>query len=207
MSMINAAAEWAGAPVGWGQELEQRVPLASPADSVRGMFLNAILGAVRGLGNVEALRRCQEACGEPEYVDFLSYPVSDTLRLLSAAVEAMVGRNGGSEGALRLLGRRAGADLLETAAGKTLALFSRGDARRVLSSLPSVYRVSLSFGERTVEWTGPKSGRVTFKRDFLPAAFHEGVLLELLERVEIKGSRVRGRQVGTLDSEYDISWV
>ncbi len=44
------------------------------------------------------------------------------------------------------------------------------------------------------------------KRTFIPYPFHEGVLLELLEKVRAYRVRVRGEQTDVLDSEYEISW-
>ncbi len=69
-----------------------------------------------------------------------------------------------------------------------------------------VYRVALSFGMYELTWVAPAHARFSVKRAFMPYPFHEGVLLELLEKVWIHRVRVRGWQTDVLDSQYEISW-
>jgi uncharacterized protein (TIGR02265 family) len=97
-------------------------------------------------------------------------------------------------------------DMFESAAGRALVLVSRGQARRLVDNLPSAYRAAVNYGERTVTWEGPTRGRVLMRRDFLPCAYHEGVLLAALEGMKAQAPRVRGLRLGALDAEYLISW-
>ena len=48
----------------------------------------------------------------------------------------------------------------------------------------------MSYGERAVEFTGAKSARYTFKRDFMPDSFHRGVIVAALEATEARNPRV-----------------
>jgi uncharacterized protein (TIGR02265 family) len=186
--------------------MEARLPLATTRDCVRGLFLNGILDAVHALGDGTAVRHCQVACGHERFLELLDYPISVNLRLVSTAMYALAVRQGGTEEALRRLGRRAGLSFLGSPGGRALLLLGRGNPKRLLSSLPLAYQTSVSFGERTVTWVGHARGLITMKREFLPAPFHEGTLLALLDASSALNPKVVGRQRDVLDSEYEVSW-
>jgi len=44
------------------------------------------------------------------------------------------------------------------------------------------------------------------RRDFLPPAYHEGVLAALLSSLGLGVAQVIGRRVGVLDADYEITW-
>ena len=178
-----------------------------PGDTIRGLFINGLLEGVRALGDEALVRRCvEEAGGEEPFLDFFMYPLGMDLRLTYTAVSLLAERTGKSlEEAFELLGRRATADFLGSVMGRTLRLLAGGNPRRMLSGLPTAYSVSVSFGERKVVWTGPRSARFSMRREFLPTSFHEGTLRAVLESVNVWG-RVQGRQLSLLDAEYEISW-
>jgi uncharacterized protein (TIGR02265 family) len=188
------------------QELERRMALATPQDTTRGLFFNGALAAVRGFGGESLAQRCLAAAGEKRLVDFFNYPVSKFLKLSLAASQALGGQLGGFEATQRRLGMQATRDFFSSMAGRTLLLLASGDAVRVLDNLPSGYRTAVSYGERTVEMTGPRSARVVMKRDFMLPAYNEGVLLAVLEAVHAPNARVTARPVGPLDTEYELSW-
>jgi uncharacterized protein (TIGR02265 family) len=197
-----ASADWEE----WAKDLARRLQPAKPEDTVRGLFSNGILDAVRSLAGDEAARRCLEASGQPKFVDFFNYPIHAHLQLVYTGARYLAPRYGSIEEALRQLGRRLTSDFLNSAAGKTMNLLARGDPKRLLDTLPSAYRVSLTFGTQVIEWTGPTSGRYILERDFIPVPYHEGVLAALLETTHVPNVKVQGRRLGLLDSEYDFSW-
>ncbi|HYO58629.1 TIGR02265 family protein [Archangium sp.] len=197
---------WEMAPPGSDEDLEQRLAMASPSDTARGMFLRATLEAVRTLGDEEAVRRCQRVSGEESLVDFFIYPVSANLRMVFAAARMLEGHYGGIDEALRQLGYRAAESFMASAAGLALQFLARGDAKRLVGNLPSAYRAAVSFGVRSVVWTGPTSGRLTMRREFMPYPFQEGMLLGVLKKANARGARVCGHQLSTLESDYDVSW-
>ncbi|WP_257448104.1 DUF2378 family protein [Archangium lipolyticum] len=180
--------------------------LATPEDTVRGMFLRGLLEAIGELGDEALVRRCREVSGHEEFVELFSYPVGLQLRLISVAMETLAGRLGGWEPALRLLGRRAASDFLGSNAGRMLLVMGGGEPKRLLNSTPTGYRVSLSYGEHALRWTGVTSCLWSIKGGFLPYPYLEGIFLELLGKTNARNVTVVGRQTGPLDSEYDISW-
>jgi uncharacterized protein (TIGR02265 family) len=206
MRMGDERAMWPMASPGSEEDLALRLSMASSSDTARGMFLRATLEAVRTLGEEEAVRRCQQESGEEKLVDFFAYPISANLRMVFTAARLLEGRYGSIEDALRQLGRCAAASFLASTAGLALQLLSRGDAKRLVGNLPSVYRASVNFGERSVVWLGPASGRFSMRREFMPYPFQEGLLLGVLEKANVKGARVRGFQLSVLESDYELSW-
>jgi uncharacterized protein (TIGR02265 family) len=188
------------------EDLEQRLALATPSDTVRGTFFLGALEAVRALEGEEGVRQCVEAGGEPRFVEFFNYPVEAWLKVSETAARVLEPRCGSWAEAQRRLGRRATADLLKSAAGKALLLLSKGEPWRLLTNMPSAYRTAVNFGERTVTLEGPTRGRVMMRRDFMPCAWHEGVLLAALETMKARDVRVSGTRLEVLESEYLVTW-
>jgi uncharacterized protein (TIGR02265 family) len=204
--MSGAAIARHEAPREWGMDWEQRLLLATPEDTTLGLFLSGTLEAIRSLGGEALARRCLSACGVEGFEDFRHYPVRLHLRLVSTALRGLEAWSEGQQGMMWQLGRRAAAHFLESSAGRTMRRLVRDEPKRLVSHLPAAYRVPVSFGERAVVWTGPQSAQLVVKGDFLPPPFHEGVLVAMLERLNARTVRVRGRQTGVLDSEYELSW-
>jgi uncharacterized protein (TIGR02265 family) len=188
------------------RDLEQRLALATPDKTCRGIFLKGILQVVKPLGDASAVQRCLDASGQTRFTDFFSYPVSSQLRMTYTAAELLAPRTGGFDEALRLLGRQATADFMASLAGRTmLALTGRDPVKRV-SSLPTAFRASVSYGKHTVEWTGPRSGRLLLDGDLMPASINSGILEAVLTEGDVKGAKVQGRQTGLVQCECLFSW-
>lgn len=196
----------AGATRDWTWEPQRLSALATPEDTARGLFFNSMLEAVRSLGDAAALARCQEVLGGQGYMAFFNYPVTQLLRLTGAAVEGLSGRYGGPENAARMLGRRATEDFMSSAVGNAVRMMAGKDLKLFLSSVQAVYRMGAAYGERKVEWCGPTSGQLHMRRNFLPVAYHEGVLEQFLTRFAVRNVTVRGQWTAPLDSLYDFSW-
>ncbi len=187
-------------------EFERRIALATPQDTTRGLFFNGALAAVRSFGGEAVAQKCMEAAGEKRFVDFFSYPVTSFLKLSLAASQALGGQLGGFEATQRRLGMQATRDFFSSMAGRTLLLLAGEDPTRVLANLPSGYRTAVSYGERTVTMTGPKTAQVVMRRDFMLPAYNEGVLLAVMEAALVQNPRVVARPVSTLDTDYELAW-
>lgn len=190
----------------WERDFARRISLAAPSDTARGVFCIGLLKAMEDLGGAETARRCLEASGEKNFVELFNYPIATYLRMVSTAVQLLAAKYGDIEEALRRIGRRAAADFRESSAGRAMGVMHGRDARRLLDCLPVVYRVALSFGMYELAWVAPAHAHFSVKRTFIPYPFHEGVLLELIEKTNVPQLKVRGQQVAPLDSEYEISW-
>jgi uncharacterized protein (TIGR02265 family) len=206
MSTSREAMLEEAAPHDWVRELEQRTALATPEDTTRGLFLTSILDSVQALGDEVALERCREALGGQRPLTFFNYPVTLLLRLTMAAMRELSARYRSPEEALRMLGRKATEDFLTSPVGNAVRLMAGTDIKQFMSGVQTVYRMTASYGERSVVWLGPKVGRLSIRRSFLPPPYHEGVLQEMLERLGAKSVKVEGHRTAPLDGMYDFSW-
>jgi uncharacterized protein (TIGR02265 family) len=174
------------------------------------MFFSSLLGLVRAQGGESALRQCQQMLGDKRFqrsfISFASYPATDFLRVAHAAAVMLAPHLGSAENTARRLGMSTVHDFTGSMAGKTLLSLSGASPLRLLGNIPSAYRAAVNFGERKVTPQGDKGVLIVFKRDFLPLAHSEGVILAVLEASTAKNFRVRSRSLGPLDSEYEVSW-
>ena len=193
-------------PVDWVQDLEQRLAVATPDKTCRGMFLKGVLQVVKSLGDETAVQRCLEASGQTRITDFFSYPIASQLRLTWTAAEFLAPRTGGFEEALRLLGRQATADFMASLAGRTIVALTGRDPVKMVNSLPTAFRASVNYGRHTVEWTGPKSGRFFLDGDLMPEPVNAGIVEAALMAADVKGVQVQGRQVSLTQCECLFSW-
>lgn len=192
--------------IGSQQELEQRLALTRPEDSLRGFFFNGPLGLVRELEDTVVLNRCIEAAGCDRFMAFFSYPLTSLNRLLYTAAWALSGTQGGFDGALRAMGHRVVPDFLDSAAGGALVRLAGRDPRRLFTSLPAGYRTSILHGECLVRWNGPTSGTLIVRDSTLPTEYLAGAALGIYELTKMANVKVVGRRTGLTDSEVDISW-
>lgn len=186
--------------------LEQLLTFTTPMDTCRGMFFNGLLDAVHALGGDEARARCFAAAGEKRFVDFFSYPMTDFIRAVFTAVELLAPEHGGHDAVMRQLGRRATEDFLHSTVGKTMMALAGTEPFRLLSSFPSAYRASLSYGERSVTRLGEQRVRLSVRRDFMPVEYNEGVLRAAMAQSTARELHVEWHRLAPLDVDYDIRW-
>lgn len=187
------------------QDLEERITAATPLDTVRGLFFNAIFSTVRehrGDGSA----RATDPLGRGSRAAFLSYPVVDFLRIAWNAADVLEGVYGDTGQAFYEMGRRSAQNVFESLWGRTLLSLAGGAEHGLAAQIGAGYRGAVSYGERSLEWTGPRSCVITFTRDFLVPNYHCGVFAAALQVQGAQGVRAEGRQVGLLDAEYDVSW-
>lgn len=186
--------------------LKERLSQATPGDTLRGLFFNGVMSTVRSSADEEAVRRCRVMLRQSTFFDFFSYSIFDFLRLAFTAAQYISPRQGSFDAGLRRLGQQGMRDFLASMAGKTFLSFSGTDARRMLTNLPVLFRTAVSYGERSVEWTGSRRCRFIMKRDFMPPSYQEGAIETALQCLHPKLVTVRSVPTGMLDSEYWISW-
>ncbi|HZH16084.1 MAG TPA: DUF2378 family protein [Archangium sp.] len=193
--------------IGAELELERRLALATPADSVRGMFFRSVLEVMWALADEASVEHCVEVCGRRKFTDFTCYPTSDFMRLLWTAARLLGSGYGNFQGAMRALGRRGATDFFASSTGRPLQTLLAGEPKRLLDSLPMAYAAaSANGGQCVVAWAHSGSALVRLERDFLPLAYVEGALVATLEVVGTREPRVWSRVQGPLTSEYVLSW-
>jgi len=190
----------------WIQDLERRRSFARPEHTMRGFFYKGMLESFRALGDEALVRRCLEACGQERFVDFFSYPVHFLFPLMITALPLLAERHGGAEEALRQMGRQAALDFLGSVSGKAMLMLTQGHPRALLSSMPTAYRVAMSFGSARLEWAGPNRGRLLTQHSFVPPPVNEGSVQQMLETGRAQNIQVAAHAVGDLDMVCDFSW-
>lgn len=194
-------------PAPYDRELQQRLELAKPEDTARGMFFNGVLNAVKDVpGGGALLEECRALTGERRFVDVFSYPISGFLRLAFPAAALLAPREGGMEAAFRHLGHLGIDDFLKSPAGKTLLLLASSSLRKVMQNATAAYRTAVSYGDRSMEWPGQRHCVMTMKYDFMPHPYHQGLLLRTLEALGGKGVQVKATPTGLLDATYEMTW-
>ncbi|QSQ25540.1 DUF2378 family protein [Pyxidicoccus parkwayensis] len=192
--------------VDWERDLEQRLVLATPDKTCRGMFLKGVLQVVKSFGDEAVVARCLEVGGQTRITDFASYPIATRLRMSWAAAEHLAPRVGGFDAALRQLGRQATADFMASLAGRTILALTNRDVVKMINSLPTAFGASVNYGRHTVEWSGPKSGRFLLEGDLMPAPLNSGIMEAVLAAGAVKGGKVHGRQLAVDCCECVFSW-
>jgi uncharacterized protein (TIGR02265 family) len=206
--MISSEALWSeGAfELGSQEELRRRCALARPTDTVRGFSFNTILGAVQeGLG-AEGVARCLAQHRDKSYVSLFNYPVHDYLQVLYSGAWLLSETHGGFEQAVRRIAQGIASGFFTSGLGKAFQMMTSGSPKQFINNMPLAFRSAASFGECQVTWTGPKSGILSTRRDFLLYLNHEGGLVGLFQALKLPGAQVRGRQTGPLDNEVEFSW-
>lgn len=187
-------------------ELERRLAEVTEADTSRGLNFNRLFDLVRERAGAEAARRCDPR-GKGTRYDLFAYPMREYLDAAFAAAELLGPGLGGADAFWEALGRRSVTGFLGSALGRAIFAVAGRDPRRLLSAAPAGYRAAASYGERSVEWLGERRARLVMRRDFMPPAFHRGVILAALEPSDARRPSVDARATGLLDAEYDISWA
>ncbi|WP_342375804.1 DUF2378 family protein [Myxococcus stipitatus] len=189
-------------------DLDQRIALMRPEDTVRGLIFNALLLlAERQLG-ADMASRLREPFFKRSPVDFFSYPAVDAIRLMYATSEALVtaGHYGTHEEAVRACGAASVTGFFSSTVGQTLTrLIGKGDPKRMLSNAPTAYSTLVSYGRREYNVVTERHVRLSFHGDMQPVQYHEGVFQEALKAIQCKGTVV-GTPRGFFAADYDIVW-
>jgi uncharacterized protein (TIGR02265 family) len=192
--------------LGTEMELQRRLSLATPADTLRGLSIDTALETVRTELGDEAMESCLVRCTEKSFKSFFSYPVSEYLNVLYPAARLLSARYSGFDNAVRRISGGFTPSFLSSTVGKAFMLFTTQGPKHLLNNIPVAFRAAASIKEVSVVWTGPRSGVLLTQKDFLLYLNHEGALMGLFRALRLPGARVRGRQVGTLDNEVEFSW-
>ena len=186
-------------------DLARRIAATTADDTSRGLNYTTLFALVRDhLG--DAAPKAVDVLGKGSRVDFFSYPIGEYLQTTWNALDKLEPTFGSTDAVLAELGRRTMSGFLASMIGRTVFAVGGKDPRRMLANGNAGYRSAVSYGERPVAFLGPRQARMTFRRDFMPPAFHQSVILTALQATDAVRPRVTGRAEGLLDSVYEIEW-
>lgn len=187
-------------------DLSERLRIATPQDTCKGMFFNGVLAATDTLLGPFAVDTVKARLPERKYIDFFNYPIASFLPAAFQAAQLIQGKSEDFATAMRRLGEQAIDDFLSTPVGRTLVTVSSGEAKRLMRAAPTAYRTAVSYGSRETVFTADTACVFKVRRDFMPHPYHEGVLLAVLRAVGAKDITVRGERLGLLDADYHLRW-
>jgi uncharacterized protein (TIGR02265 family) len=204
--MSDETGEGAGPSYDAQRDLESRLLLATPEYTTRGILFLATLTTVRELGGEEGVKRCLEASGETEFVEFFNYPTRALLQMLDAAARLLSAELGGYGEVLRRIAKRTVELYMTSVVGRSAQLVSASDPMRLVRTLEELYKVSMAYSAPTVVWKGPKRGILSVQRTFTPLAYHEGGAVALGATLGLKNVEAHARPTGPISLDLEISW-
>jgi uncharacterized protein (TIGR02265 family) len=187
--------------------MAQRIALARPGDTVRGLSFTAVLRMVERQLGLEAAERLRVLLFPRAPTDFFSYPVVDFLRLLYGTADLLQAHHGSHEAALRACGTAIARSFFESSVGQALLRLIQGaDPKRIYCNAPAAYSTSVSYGQREYQPLGERRVRLRFHGDMLPLPVHEGILAAALDALGREGT-VKGTAQSLTELEFLIEWT
>ena len=189
------------------RELEQRIGGTTPEDHVRGLFFNAVYGAVlRALG-AKAEPALKAALHQPrEWVEQLGYPTAEFLRLLWKAVELLAQHAGGAAEAFAMLGEACLEAMVKSPLGAPLESLPEGNVQDLLKPILKSLEPMLAPGRRLVSESTARSATIVFKEDVLPVQLYEGFLGAALERKKGVRPKTSWEKTAADRVELKLTW-
>jgi eukaryotic-like serine/threonine-protein kinase len=164
------------------QELEARIASTLPSHHMRGMFFNALVDAVLRSVGPAAEPKVRKAAKEPRaYVDSLTYPTAEFLRMLWKSVELLAPKVQSVDDAFEQLGLYTMDALLKSPFGKSLETFKGSGPRALFKPLLSTLDPMIAPGNRFVSEAGEVSAKLVFKEEVLPLQLYVGLVRSLFE--------------------------
>jgi serine/threonine-protein kinase len=197
----------AGSQVLDQQELEARIKGVQPGDTLRGMFFNALVAAVlRSIGPA-AEPKVRKAAHEPRaYVDSLSYPTDEFLRMLWKAVELLAPRCNSVDDAFEMLGHYTMDALLKSPFGKSLETLKAAGPKALFKPLIATLNPMIAPGSRLVAQAGDASARLVFKEEVLPIQVYVGLLTSLFAAFFSKELSATWEKTAAERIELTLTW-
>ena len=172
----------AGSQVLDQQELEARIAGTQPGDTLRGMFFNALVAAVLRSVGPAAEPKVRKAAEQPRaYVDSLTYPTTEFLRMLWKSVELLAPKVNSVDDAFERLGHYTMDALLKSPFGKSLESLKPAGPKALFKPLLATLNPMIAPGSRLVAEASDISARLVFKEEVLPIQLYVGLLKSLFD--------------------------
>jgi serine/threonine-protein kinase len=198
----------------WGpvldkQELELRISGTQPTDTMHGLFFAAVESVVLRTVGPMGEPAMKEALENPKaWVDSLTYPTGEFLRLLWRAVELIAPHSGGVEETFTALGVSCMQALVRSPLGKPLEQLSAAPGGPVTLAAPlmATLQPMISPGERKVIGNTANASIVVFKEEVLPIQFYTGMFTAAFEKLRGAGISCKWEKTAASRIEMTISW-
>jgi serine/threonine-protein kinase len=189
------------------EELKLRILSCGPNDTVNGFFFNALFGhALRLLGS-GATPQLRSALLEPKpFVDALTYPTVEFLRLLWKTVELLAPLSGGVDPAFQDIGVWAMDGLLRSLLGKPMEQLKGQTPHALMKAMMTTLKPMLTPGDRVVGPFTANSGTLIYKGEVLPIQFHAGLASASLHRLAGIDVRADWEKTAADRVEMKLTW-
>ncbi len=189
------------------QELKLRIASCSPDDTVTGFFFNALFGHTLRVIGPSATEQLRSSMLEARaFVDALTYPTPEFLRLLWKAVELLAPNSGGVDPAFQDMGTWAMDGLLRSPLGKPIEQLRGQTPHALMKAMMATLKPMILPGERVVGPFTGNGGMLIYKGEVLPVQFHAGLATAALQRLAGLTIRTAWEKTAADRVEMKLSW-
>ena len=190
-----------------GKELDLRISSTKHGDSMHGMFFNALIAAVLRSVGAAAEPRVRRAASEPkQYVDALTYPTPEFLRMLWKAVELLTPKCKSVDDAFEQLGRYTMDALLKSAFGKSLEALKGSGPASLFKPLLATLNPMIAPGHRLVAESDEHHVVIAFKEEVLPIQLYTGLFRSLCATLYRNLVEAKWEKQGPERIELTLRW-
>ncbi len=189
------------------KELESRIASTTPDDHMRGMFFNALVAAVLRSVGPRGEPQVRKAAKQPRaYVDSLTYPTAEFLRMLWKAVELLAPKLQSVDDAFEQLGLYTMDALLNSPFGKSLEALKSNVPQNLFKPLLAILNPMISPGSRLVSESGARIAKLVFKEEVLPLQVYVGLLRGLFEGFFGRALSAKWEKTAAERVELTLTW-
>ncbi|MFO0594463.1 MAG: DUF2378 family protein [Myxococcaceae bacterium] len=189
------------------KELEARIASTQPTDHLRGMFFNALIAAVlRSVGPAAEPKVRRAAQEQRAYVDSLTYPTSEFLRMLWKAVELLAPKLQSVDDAFEQLGTYTMDALLKSPFGKSLEALKGATPKSLFKPLVQTLNPMIAPGTRLVSEASEVTAKIVFKEEVLPLQLYVGLLRSLFQAFFQKDLFATWEKTAAERVELTVAW-
>lgn len=181
-------------------------PRALGSPTIKGIFVNSHVAAVRKVKGPEGVRRLEEAFGAPlSFRDLDDVPVRDEVRLIELASDILVGHHASLQARAFDAGRLHFRNFKGTPLAKVVfALFPR-DFHYLMLHAPSIAEKVFKGVRFEAADLGGRGVRVTMENNDYPIEHFRGLFHEWMNDFGLRGE-VAARETGPGRYEYVMRW-
>ncbi len=186
-------------------ELEARIALTRPTDSVRGLFFRVVFDLIERKGGPQALRQVRTGPLAKDIADLRTYPASEYLTMLYGAADVLEQQLGPENAVFNACGRACVQNFSKGPGQVVFGILGKGDPQRLFAQTKVAFSTVVTYGRREHHPIGPRSCLIAYRGDMQPPAYHVGIFEGALEALGFKGT-VTARPLNLESVDYEISW-
>lgn len=189
-------------------DLDARLALAGPDRTIKGAPFRAVCAELQHSAPQGPARDALIATHKKAaWQELASFPVADYLRLSFSAAALLEPQVGSFDAALSHLGFKVADSFLKSVVGRVALLMATGKTPLdILSYAPATYAPVSNYGKRTFARLGPDEAVFRVREDYLPAAYHLGVI-RCGTQVNGHTPTVEAKALSLLDCDVVVRWT